>query len=466
MWLSRKPNRVDVLIGNPPWLAYRYMTTDMQAVFRRMSEVRGLWAGAEVATHQDLSGLFVVRAAQLYLRKGGRLAMVMPNAAVDREHYDGFRSGDFADPVEPMFIQFDGSWDLRRIRPHFFPRGASVVFGRRGETSTPMPTSTEIWSGKVKTANAPWSLIKNDIVRTAGTLQRIDRSNQSSYESFFTQGAILNPRFLFVVSEKKNTPLGLPAGKVAVISSRSANEKKPWKDLASVEGVIETEFLRPVFSGESLLPYRLIDPLLAMIPCSPSRLLTGSGEIEMYPGLEQWWRQAEDSWTAHRSSERLSLFQQLDYQSKLTKQLPTPPLRIVYNTSGMHLVAAKLKNRRSLISSGLYWATINSEDEADYLCAIMNAAITTEILRPFMSYGKDERHIHKHVWQLSIEAYEAENPIHARLVKLGRAAEKTAATFDVKADLHFAATRRHMREQLEASEEGVEISQIVEDMLS
>jgi hypothetical protein len=49
--------------------------------------------------------------------------------------------------------------------------------------------------------------------------------------------------------------------------------------------------------------------------------------------------------------------------------------------------------------TGLYWAPINSEDEADYLCAIMNSAVTTEILRPFMSYGKDERDIHKHVWQ-------------------------------------------------------------------
>ena len=48
---------------------------------------------------------------------------------------------------------------------------------------------------------------------------------------------------------------------------------------------------------------------------------------------------------------------------------------------------------------------MNSEDEADYLCAIMNFAVTTEVLRPFMPYGKDERDIHKHVWQLPIESY-------------------------------------------------------------
>jgi hypothetical protein len=67
MWLAREANRVDILVGNPPWLAFRHMTRDMQNVFKRMSESRRLWAGAEAATHQDLSALFVVRATPLYL---------------------------------------------------------------------------------------------------------------------------------------------------------------------------------------------------------------------------------------------------------------------------------------------------------------------------------------------------------------------------------------------------------------
>ena len=239
MWLSRESNRVDVLIGNPPWLTYNNMTPDMQVVFRRMSERRGLWAGAELATQQDLSGLFVARAAQLYLRKGGRLAMVLPNAALDREHYAAFRSGDFPDSVEHLAIQFEGSWDLRRIRPHFFPRAAGVVFGRREETSRPLSDDTVVWSGRVKVTNAPWSLVRGEIVRMPGKLQRIDRSQQSSYESYFTQGASIVPRYLFFVTSKTSSPLGLPAGRVAVASLRSANEKKPWKDLPDADGVVE-----------------------------------------------------------------------------------------------------------------------------------------------------------------------------------------------------------------------------------
>ena len=73
-----------MLIGNPPWLAYSapHMTPSKWDTFRSMSERRGLWAGAQLSPHQDLSALFVVRVCELYLRKGGRFALVLPNAAI------------------------------------------------------------------------------------------------------------------------------------------------------------------------------------------------------------------------------------------------------------------------------------------------------------------------------------------------------------------------------------------------
>jgi hypothetical protein len=63
------------------------MTADMQEAFRDMSQRRDLWAGAQLAPHQDLSALVVVRVCELYLRKGGRFAFVLPNTAIDREHH-------------------------------------------------------------------------------------------------------------------------------------------------------------------------------------------------------------------------------------------------------------------------------------------------------------------------------------------------------------------------------------------
>ncbi|HET6388223.1 N-6 DNA methylase [Hyphomicrobium sp.] len=463
MWLSRDQNRVDVLIGNPPWLAYRHMTAEMQKVFRSLSETRGLWAGADVATHQDLSALFVVRASELYLKKGGKFAMVLPNAAVDRVHYEGFRRGHYK--TTALNLAFEESWDLRRIRPHFFPRGASVVFGTRGAEAKALPDMTEYWSGKVGGMGTPWQVAKGELIRTTGTVHRIDRESLSHYHAAFTQGAIFAPRIAFFVQKQKSSPLGLPAGRMAVVSERSPNEKKPWKDLESLAGVVESEFVRQVLSGENLLPYRISADHFAVVPCDTRQLLKDGGAIELYPGLEQWWGQAQRIWEKHRQSERLSLFEQLDYQSKLTKQLPIAALRVVYNKSGMHLVAAKVKHRRALVSNGLYWAAVASEAEADFLCAVLNAPATTDAVRPLMSYGKDERDIHKHVWQLPIPKFDEANSTHQRVVAIAKVLEQIVAGFPVNDTLHFAATRRHIREKLEETAEAQELNDLVFEML-
>jgi SAM-dependent methyltransferase len=465
MWLTRADNRVDVLIGNPPWLAYRHMTEEMQSTFRNMSERRHLWAGRELATQQDLAGLFVARATELYLRAGGRVAMVMPSAALDREPYLGFRVGNYSEPIGHVALAFRGSWDLRRLRPHFFPRAAGVVFAQRADTPSELPLETEVWTGRLPGGNASWELASGHVVRTSGSLRRTTGTGVSPFAPRFTQGAIFAPRFLFLVEERPAGPLGLAQGVMAVSSSRSANEKKPYKDLPSVDGVVESEFVRPLYSGESLLPYRMQNSILSVVPCTSSRLLKTS-EIDSYRGLRQWWNQAESIWTTNRSSDRLSLMEQLDYQSKLSKQLPVAPFRVVYNKSGMHLAAAKLRDPRALLTNSLYWAAFYEEDEADFLCAILNSAVTTELARPLMSYGKDERHFDKHIWELPIPSYDASNPTHLELVALARTIAARSATIAVDPNLHFAATRRHFRQIIEASPEGSRVSELVFEILS
>ena len=200
LWLSRRGNQVDVLVGNPPWLAFRHMTSDMQDVFRSMSEQRKLWAGAQLASHQDLSALFAVRACELYLRKGGHFAFVLPNAAIDREHYAGFRTGIYGGQGGVLTVAFSPSWDLRRIRPHFFPRAASVVFGAKTEyanqqveeipspTAQGMPEEIEIWTGKLDSINASWMAASKWLTRKPGKVRHVGQLTKSPYAPFFTQG--------------------------------------------------------------------------------------------------------------------------------------------------------------------------------------------------------------------------------------------------------------------------------------
>jgi hypothetical protein len=130
----------------------------------------------------------------------------------------------------------------------------------------------------------------------------------------------------------------------------------------------------------------------------------------------------------------------------------------------MHVVAAKITNRRALIANGLYWASVGSDAEANYLCAVLNTPVTTELVRPFMSYGKDERDIHKAPWELPIPTFDEANATHARLSQLGAAAEQITALLTINPELHFSATRRHIRQSLEA--EGQEIDDVVYELIS
>jgi len=243
-------------------------------------------------------------------------------------------------------------------------------------------------------------------------------------------------------------------------------------DRALCEGFVEqhetlaTELLRPIYLGETVLPYRILEPLLAILPRDPEGLLDGKNErLDRYPGLSDWWRRAEQCWGAHRSSERLTLTEQLNFHGKLESQFAIQPHRIVYTKSGMHLSAARLSDRRAVIDHTLYWSTAASVTEAHFLCAVLNSAIATKLVRPLMSYGKDERHIDKHIWSLPIPMFNADIELHTDLAALGQRAEKAIAGLPLDGRKHFTAARRAIRSFLEDSEIGQSIEALVARLL-
>lgn len=466
-WLSREENRVDRLVGNPPWLAYRFMTTDMQASFRQMSEERGLWAGASVATHQDLSGLFLVRAAELYLKPGGRFSFVMPLAALSRRQFEGLRTGDYATSTGQLAIEFDTAWDLHKIKPNLFRVPPSVISGQRAAATKPLSADAVIWSGRLPGRNVSWELAEPHIAYSEGGIEVARDAANSVYHSRFTQGATFVPRFLHLVEDAPVSPIGVAAGRRAVRSLRTANEKPPWKDLRALEGAVESEFIRPVHLGATLLPFRLLEPWLGIVTWDGSRLLEGDdSKIDLHPGLADWWRNAEALWNEHRTSAELSLLERVDYRRGLSIQLPTSPHRIAYTKGGQYLAAARIEDQRVVIDHKLYWATVASIEEARFLTAILNSSALTQLVAPLQSRGEhNPRDFDKQVWRLPIPLYMPGEEQHQQLVELAARAEEIAESTDVSAPKTFQAKRRLVREALAAAGVAQQIDEIVVRLL-
>lgn len=460
-WLAREENRVDVLVGNPPWLSYRHMTEAMQKRFKALAKDRDFWHNETTATHQDLAGLFVARAVERYLKPGGQMAFVVPNSVIDRDYWSGFRKGRF----EGAAVAFKPSWDLRRIRPHLFPRGSAVIFATRGAQATPMPTEALIWDGRAPHhhSNVDTAAL---LTQSLGQLSVGSADDERSpYSTRFAQGANLVPRVLFRVEETGPTALGLPAGRSSVKSKRSVSEKAPWKSLPDMVGTVETEFIWPTILGEHVVPFRVLDADKFVVPLTrKGEVLTGDHpKLDAYPGLATWVRTAESRWTEHGRS-KLTLGGQIDHMRKLTQQLPGAPLRVAYAASGMHVSAALLTDQRVLVEHGVYWASVASEPEGRYLVGILNSPALTELVRPLMSYGKDERHIDKHVWKLPIPTYDPTDDTHAAIAQLADELTTEIAALSIESK-NFVTTRRDLRARLLASDRGQRLDALVAELL-
>ena len=469
LWLARPSNQVHVLVGNPPWLSYRFMPAAMKADFRDLSVARGFWAGAAVATHQDLSALFVARAVELYLQPGGRFSFVMPLAVLSRNQFAGFRRGTWTGGFgADTNAAFETSWDVHAVKPSFFPVPAAIIHGSKADVAIAMTATVEMWAGRTDGRNPRLADVHDLMTRTTTTPAAQSQVPLSPYAARFSQGATLVPRFLVLVDEAAHGPLGAGAGRAAVRSHRSANEKQPWKGLPDLTGSIERQFLRPVFVGDSVLPFKLRPTALGIIPWDGSTLeMTTTTRLDEYPGLAEWWRAAAGHWDEHKTSTNMmTLLERFDYQKGLQNQLPGVQHRVVYTKSGMYMAAAYIDDARAIIDHKLYWASVSGPEEAHYLLAILNSDALLQLVRPLQARGEhNPRDFDKYVWRMPIPIYNPDDQLHQRIVALGFSA-KSVADNQTLPSQSFQAVRRRVRQALNSEGVGAAMDGAVHELFT
>lgn len=452
LWLAEPDNRVDVLVGNPPWLAYAKMTATMQESYKNLAKPRNLLTGGLGAASRDLSTLFVVRAVELYLRPGGAFAFVMPYGILTRKPHTGFRTGMWMTRnSEHLAVEFGVSWDLAHATTGF-PMVSCVVHGKRSASATPIGDGTITWTGHLARPDVPWAQAKEKIALDTGTVAAHDAGAvlpESPYKSAFRQGAVLAPQMALFVREAPAGPLGAGAGRVPVISNRSTYEPKPWKLLPAITATVETKFVRPTYLGLTTLPFRTLEPRRTVLAINDNSVLEESA-IDDHPGLKSWWDQAEEAWHANKSgSDKGNLLDRIDFHGQLSAQLPVKPIRVVYTKTGNRLAAGLVRDPRAIIDFSLYWSAVATESEARYLCAILNSGTLLERVKPLQALGLyGARHFDKYVFMIPFPTFDNTDELHAELAVLGGEAEKLAASVDVSGARTFQASRKLIDEAL------------------
>ena len=449
VWLSRPERRADIVVGNPPWVAYRFMSNDIREKVREASMRMNLWVGGVLATQQDLSALFWARAAERYLKPGGTIAFVLPYAALNRPAYAGMRKGGFG----VASVRITGAWSLEETRP-LFPTSSAVLFGQRA-TPTALPARVTKITGALPRRDADAAEAERYLeVQDAPWPMMATMAGASPYRDKFTNGATIYPRRFFVVEHLPAGRLGANRQAPRVRGKTGPLDKAPWNKVTPPEGPVEERFLRPLLPGECILPYRLLDPVLAVIPAEGKALMASEGAAG-YRHLAAWLHDIEAKWAEHASKRadgtpRMTLKQQIDHMRKLSLQLTLKGPRVVYTGTGTMLSAAIAADAEVILGHTAYWAPIRNLNEANYLCAIINSDTLLQLVIPMQARGwRDPRHFDKLIWELPVRDYDPENGLHREIAEAGAEAERVAAALALPSG-NFQRKRRAVREALTA----------------
>ncbi len=454
--------RFDVILGNPPWLSYRYISDpDYQDEVKKRAvhEYRIAPKSQKLFTQMELATVFLAHALKTFGKpknsdigqQAARLAFVMPRSVLSADQHDSFRLHNHDAPV--LITRY---WDLFDVRP-LFNVPSCVVFAEKsdkGRLRFPRPDysfpSVE-WTGRLPERDVDWPVAQERLKfeekpayvvrlgsRSAYSTEKgappstTKRPEVSHYQSKFHQGATIVPRnFYFVkVNWKKHEFDPAATYSVETDPDQAKTAKKPYNEII-LSGQVEGRFLFKTAIAKHVLPFLVLDPADIVLPVEivddkPVLRTARQLKDEGYRYIGDWMSRVESEWSRHRGPKlsKTSCYDWLNYSNKLSKQPMKQRYLVLYNAAGTNISAAVFdRNSQNLpffVEHKLYYFATPKLREADYLAAILNASSIDEIIKPFQSVGlQGERDIEKKVLELPIPKFELSNPLHAQIEGLG-----------------------------------------------
>ena len=470
IWLATERQKADVVIGNPPWVRYSSLSKVNQERLKTEAGRANVWVGGKAATANDLCAYFYARAVDLYMKRDGQIAFVLPYAALSRDPYAKFRKGDFNLKTTPTAVRFTAAWTFPSDVQPLFPVPSCVLFAHGESLPRRLPAKVLRHSGHLPMRDATPEMADANLAAWEDDWPADTGVSASPYREKFRQGATLVPRRLVIVErEPAQGRLGTNPLAPIVRGRTSSQDKMPWKALDPLRGPVEAEFLRPVYLGESIAPYRVLSNVIGVIPWNPNsrEVMDKDGAYSIGKRLlAEWLTKAETLWDEHGTG-GMSLRERWDYGRAATSQFPMAKYRVLFAASGTQPAAVKLVNDKDgLAEHKLYWVAVKTLIEADFLCAILNSETARAAAEQWQSEGQwGKRDFDKAVFNLPIPLFDPGNPLHTALAKAAAKAEKLAAQVEVKDGEHFTRTRKRIRQALIANSVAGKIEVLVAELI-
>ena len=454
--------KIDRIVANPPWVKLAdIQVEDRKRVMEGFGERMRLQAGGKQAPNLDIASFFVLRARELYASNPGR------DPGIWLVKKSALRSGQWAPFRERHSKTLAQSVDLQNLNP--FNGGDAtrccLLMEHRPVGGYEGPRLETTRKTRRKPATHDSLAVAEGMFELREALSPLPQAPSPYAGDNIRQGATIVPRVLAFVETQEQSP---KPGWTRIKTPRSKH--RPWNDVGSQRGMVPTSWLRRVHTSPDLLPYMAMrEPPEAIIP------VDSKGSLHTNPGQHcPFWRELDELYESRRGMGEgtpVTLLKQLDYMGKLSAQplLPQRGRRVVlYPKSGDIMRAARTRAGDAVVDYTLYRLAVESEAEAGYLVALMNAGC---LARAFAESKESGRDFSLHPWRkVPIPRYDKMKASHRRLAALCSAVEDVAthsmaAELADRPNLGQVGLSKAIREAVAASEEGSEIESIAARLL-
>ena len=422
----------DILVGNPPWLRWSALPDAYRETIKSFCKGFSLFSSDVFygGIESDVSTMVLYSAAQKWLKKGGRLAMLITRSVFKTESSEGFRS--FAIDAEANdFFHVEKVHDFTRLRPfQDATNKASLIVLSRGETRTAYPLPWTVWdktghfsehdslshvigytsrtelvAHPIRGLKGPWLTIKAEDLNACLCLARGE--NVKRYAARKGVCTDMNGIFYGRVKACKDEFL--------LFENDPAMGRRKT---STVSHLIEKSLVYPIARGREITPFRWSrGDTYGIIPQDSMQGFPVKEMLEKYP-------QALDYFTVFRS--------ELERRSSLRRYLTGAPFYSCWNVGRYTFAPYKVcwseisgRFKACILSSAegrivvpdhkIYFIPLDSKEEALYLCAFLNAYAVEDFIMGYAENTQIGTHITDY---LHIPVFNPENRHHRELVQV------------------------------------------------